>query len=58
VLKEEKVPRIKKALRTRILNQEDINKMQRSWIRQTPYDIHNEALEDLLKVLTHLWFDT
>jgi len=35
-IEEEKVPRIKKALRARVLNEEAINKMQKPWIRATP----------------------
>jgi len=49
VIKEEKAPRIKKALRARVLNEEAIDKMQMPWIRETPYDIRNRALADLLK---------
>jgi hypothetical protein len=49
VIKEEKVPKIKKALRSRVLNEEAIDKMQKPWIKETPCDIRDGALADLLK---------
>jgi len=49
VIKEEKVPRIKKALRARVLNEEAIDKMQKPPIKETPYDIHAGTLAGLLK---------
>jgi hypothetical protein len=49
LIKEEKVPRITKVLRARVSNEEAINKMQKPWIGETPYDIHDAYLADLLK---------
>jgi len=49
VIKEEMVPRINKALRARVLNEEAIHKMQKPWIKETPYDIRDGALADLFK---------
>jgi hypothetical protein len=49
VIKEKKVPRINKAPRARVLNEKAINKMQKPWIKETPYDIRDGALADLFK---------
>jgi len=46
VIEEEKFTRIKDALRARVLNEEAIDKMQKSWIRKTSYAICDGALAD------------
>ena len=45
----EGVPRKKKALRARALNEEAIVRMDKPWLRETPYDVRDEAMNDLLK---------
>jgi hypothetical protein len=38
-----------KALRARVLNEEAIVAMDKPWLRETPYDIRDAAMDDLLK---------
>ena len=56
VIELEKIPRTKKALRARVLNDKAIEKMQKPWISDTPYekniirsirDRRDEAMADL-----------
>ena len=48
-IQNENVPRTKKALRERALNEEAIVTMNKTWLCNTPYDIHDAAMDDLLK---------
>lgn len=45
----ENVPRNKKALRARALNEEAIVKMNKTWLRNTPYDVRDGGMDDMLK---------
>ena len=49
VQSDENVPRNKKALRARALNDDAITRMDKPWLRDTPYDVRDEAMNDLLK---------
>lgn len=46
---EENVARNKTALRARALNDDAITRMDKPWLRDTPYDVRDEAMNDLLK---------
>eukprot|EP01085_Mycamoeba_gemmipara_P003949 Mycagemm_TRINITY_DN10268_c0_g1::TRINITY_DN10268_c0_g1_i2::g.3949::m.3949 type:complete len:630 gc:universal TRINITY_DN10268_c0_g1_i2:1945-56(-) len=48
-IQSEGVARNKKALRGRALNEEVIDSMKKPWIKETPYDVRNAAMDDLLK---------
>jgi len=48
-IEKENVPRNKKALRARVLNEEAIVAMDKPWLRETPYDVRDAAMDDLLK---------
>jgi putative transposase len=48
-IQSEGVARNKKALRARALNEETIVAMNKPWLRDTPYDIRDEGMTDLLK---------
>ncbi|KAK9372445.1 uncharacterized protein V1513DRAFT_460578 [Lipomyces chichibuensis] len=45
----EGVPRSKKALRARAINKEVLELLKKPWLEETPYDIRNAAMDDLLK---------
>lgn len=45
----ENVPRKKKDLRARVLNVEAIVAMDKPWLRETPFDVRDAAMDDLLK---------
>ena len=46
-IQNEDTPKIKKAPRARVPNNEAINAMKKPWIRETPYDIRDAAMDDL-----------
>ncbi|KAK9488756.1 hypothetical protein V1527DRAFT_456102 [Lipomyces starkeyi] len=48
-VKVEGVPRSKKALRARAINREAAEMLQKPWLEETPYDIRDAAMDDLLK---------
>ncbi|KAK9345233.1 putative transposase DNA-binding domain-containing protein [Lipomyces starkeyi] len=48
-IKVEKVPKSKKELRARAINKEAIETLKKPWLAETPYDIRNAAMDDLLK---------
>ncbi|ODQ70061.1 hypothetical protein LIPSTDRAFT_75058, partial [Lipomyces starkeyi NRRL Y-11557] len=45
----EDIARTKKDLRAAFLNKEVIDKMGKPWVSETPYDIRDAAMDDLLK---------
>ncbi|KAK9325599.1 hypothetical protein V1517DRAFT_235867, partial [Lipomyces orientalis] len=47
-IEDEGVPRSKKALRARAINREAIKTLKRPWLEETPYDIRDAAMDDLL----------
>jgi transposase len=51
-VRDEKVPRNMKALRERAINKEAIERMDKLWLCDTPYDVRDEAMKDLLKAYT------
>ncbi|ODQ75789.1 hypothetical protein LIPSTDRAFT_1213, partial [Lipomyces starkeyi NRRL Y-11557] len=48
---DEGVPRSKKALRARAINEEAIELLKKPWLEETPYDIRDAAMDDLLRHL-------
>ncbi|KAK9252006.1 hypothetical protein V1507DRAFT_481941 [Lipomyces tetrasporus] len=46
---DEGVPKSKKALRARAINKEAIELLNKPWLEETPYDIRDAAMDDLLK---------
>ncbi|KAK9375264.1 putative transposase DNA-binding domain-containing protein [Lipomyces chichibuensis] len=46
---DEGVPRSKKALRARAINKEALELLKKPWLEETPYDIRDAAMDDLLK---------
>ncbi|KAK9482208.1 hypothetical protein V1527DRAFT_477139 [Lipomyces starkeyi] len=48
-IKVEGVHRSKKALRARAINKEAAEMLQKPWLEETPYDIRDAAMDDLLK---------
>ncbi|KAK9319454.1 putative transposase DNA-binding domain-containing protein [Lipomyces orientalis] len=48
-IKDEKFRKSKKDLRARAINKEAIDALKKPWLGETPYDIRNEAMDDLLK---------
>lgn len=49
LVESERVPRKKKDLRARVLNNDAVDAMNKPWLRGTPYDMRDEAMNDLLK---------
>lgn len=52
VIEKEKVPKKKKDLRAKCLNSENFTDEKTKWVLETPYDIRDEAMNDLLKAYT------
>ncbi|RHZ50278.1 hypothetical protein Glove_502g13 [Diversispora epigaea] len=48
-VEKEGIERTKKALRAQCLNAANFNNTELQWVLETPYDIRNEAINDLLK---------
>ncbi|KAJ8100917.1 hypothetical protein POJ06DRAFT_267085 [Lipomyces tetrasporus] len=48
-IKEEGVPKFKKALRARAINKEAAEMLNKPWLEETPYDIRDAPTDDLLK---------
>ncbi|KAJ8099848.1 putative transposase DNA-binding domain-containing protein [Lipomyces tetrasporus] len=48
-IEDEGVPRSKKALRARAINNEATETLKKPWLQETPYDIRDAAMDDLLK---------
>jgi len=48
-VKKEGIERTKKALRAQCLNAANFNNTELKWVLETPYDIRDEAMNDLLK---------
>ncbi|KAK9331199.1 hypothetical protein V1520DRAFT_275625 [Lipomyces starkeyi] len=48
-VEKEDIARTKKDLRAAFLNKEVIDKMGKPWVSETPYDIRDAAMDDLLK---------
>ncbi|KAJ8104093.1 putative transposase DNA-binding domain-containing protein [Lipomyces tetrasporus] len=46
---DEGVPKLKKALRARAINRDAVEMLQKPWLVETPYDIRDAAMGDLLK---------
>ncbi|KAK9493207.1 hypothetical protein V1508DRAFT_354051, partial [Lipomyces doorenjongii] len=49
---DEGVAKSKKALRARTINKEALASLQKPWLEDTPYDIRDAAMDDLLKALS------
>ena len=48
-VEKESIKRTKKDLRARCLNATNFNDTELAWVLETPYDIRDEAMNDLLK---------
>jgi len=50
-IEREDIEQTKKALQTQCLNAANFNSTELKWVLETPYDIYDEAINDLLKSL-------
>ena len=48
-VEKEGIARTKKALRAQCFNATNFNNTELKWVLETPYDIHDEVMNDLLK---------